>query len=78
MKRNIGWLLLVLGAAGVLNQVLTMQAMQTGQAPNGMLNAIDPATILKIGNGQSGLTWTSPTMLTDAGLAALGGYLVFK
>lgn len=77
MKTNIGWLLLILGAAGMLNNVLLMQAMSTGSAPSGMLNAIDPATILKITNGQGGISYTSPTMLTDAGIAALGGYLVF-
>lgn len=75
-KHWIGLALMAWGGAGLLNNFFMIQALTSGQAPTAALNAVDPATMLKIPN-PSGAGWTAPTMLTDAGITAAGAYLYF-
>jgi hypothetical protein len=70
-KTLAGWMLVLWGGAGLVNNFFMIQALNSGQAPTAALNSIDPATLLKIGN-PSGAGWTSPTMLTDAAITAAG------
>jgi hypothetical protein len=74
VKQWIGIGLMVWGAAGIVNNFMMIQALQNGQAPTAALNSVDPATVLKVANAQ-GASYTSPTMLTDAAIAAAGAYL---
>ena len=74
-KELAGWGLLLWGAAGVVNNIFMIQALNSGQAPTAALNAFDPATVLNIGN-PAGAGWTSPTMLTDVSIASAGAFLL--
>jgi hypothetical protein len=74
MKHWIGLGLMLWGGAGMVNQFFMIQALQSGNAPTAALNSFDPATVLSIGN-PSGAGYTSPGMLTDAGIVAAGAYL---
>ena len=71
MKHWIGLGLMLWGGAGMVNQFFMIQALQSGNAPTAALNSFDPATVLSIGN-PSGAGYTSPGMLTDAGIVAAG------
>jgi hypothetical protein len=76
VKHWAGVALLVLGGAGVINQIMNIQALSSGSAPTAALNSFDPATLLKVGN-PTGAGWTSPAMLTDAAVLAAGGWLLW-
>jgi len=73
-KHWIAAALLAWGGIGVVNQFFYIQALTSGQAPTAALNSFDPATVLNIAN-PSGAGYTSPGMLTDAAIVALGAWL---
>jgi hypothetical protein len=73
--KTVGLVLAIWGGLGVVNQVLLIQALNSGQAPSvPMIDSVDPASILKIAN-PSGAGFTSPGMLTDAAILGVGWYL---
>jgi hypothetical protein len=76
MKHYLGLALLAWGAAGIVNQMFYIKALTSGQAPTAMLNSVDPATVLNIAN-PGGAGYTSPGMLTDTAIAAVGAWLVW-
>ena len=78
MLRNIGWALLIWGGIGIVNQVLLVQALNSGQAPSlPLVGSIDPAAVLKIAN-PAGAGFTSPGMLTNVAIAGAGWWLAKK
>jgi hypothetical protein len=75
-KQWLGVALLAWGSAGVLNQFFLHQALTSASAPTAALTKFDPATTLKITN-PTGAGLTSPAMLADAGISAIGAWLLW-
>lgn len=76
--RTVGWLLALWGGLGVANQLLLIQALNSGTPPSvPLIDSVDPATVFKIAN-PSGAGVTSPGMLTDAAILAVGGWLIYR
>jgi len=75
MLRKLGWGLLIWGGVGIVNQVLLIQSLNSGQAPSvPLIGDVDPAAVLKIANPQ-GAGFTSPGMLTNVAITGAGWWL---
>jgi len=76
--KTLGWVLLVWGGVGVVNQLLMIQSLNMNQPPAlPMLGQVDPATVLKVAN-PAGAGVTSPGMLTNVAIAGVGWWLAMR